>query len=200
LRSLPDKVIAVVRDPNRPSTVAPAVAGLVRRTLYLPTAGEPVGDPTVRAVWMLWVHDARAAAFAWASAAYLVDERPQWGVGERGGITRLSFLLSAPGVTRPQFAAHWSDVHSALARRHHPGLWRYVQNVVIDGLTPDTPALDGIAELSFRSIGDLRDRLYDSDEGRRVIGADVRRFIDVAAGWRVLTAEHAVAAPNSNAF
>ena len=34
-----------------------------------------------------------------------------------------------------------------------------------------------MAELHFRTHGDLEDRFFDSDEGRAVILADVRRFM-----------------------
>ena len=54
-------------------------------------------------------------------------------------------------------------------------------------LTPGAPEIDGIAELGFRSIEDMAARMYDSPEGTAIIRADVRRFIDAGAGWRVLT-------------
>jgi uncharacterized protein (TIGR02118 family) len=117
--------------------------------------------------------------------AYRVDERVQW---DEGGvtITRISFVQRAAGLTHEQFAEHWTTVHAPLARRHHPGIARYVQNVVVDALTPGAPAVDGIAELGFRSVEDLRDRMYDSPAGQAAIAADVRAFIDVPAGWRML--------------
>ncbi len=117
--------------------------------------------------------------------AYRVDERVQW---DDGGatITRISFVRRAPGLTHEEFADHWTQVHARLARRHHPGICRYVQNVVVHPLTPGAPAVDGIAELGFRSLDDLRDRMYDSPADQATIAADVRSFIDVEAGWRML--------------
>ena len=47
---------------------------------------------------------------------------------------------------------------------------------------------------------DLQERMYDSDDGRRIVGEDVRKFIDVETGWRVLTTEYLLALPDSNAF
>ena len=41
---------------------------------------------------------------------------------------------------------------------------------------PDAEEIDGIAELGFRPARTSR-RFYDSDDGRRVIGEDVRRFM-----------------------
>jgi uncharacterized protein (TIGR02118 family) len=102
-------------------------------------------------------------------------------------VTRISFMRRRPGLTRRQFADHWTNVHTPLARRHHPALRRYVQNVVVAPLTPEAPEVDGIAELGFRSIDEMNSRMYDSPEGTEIIRADVRRFIDTGAGWRVLT-------------
>jgi hypothetical protein len=66
---------------------------------------------------------------------------------------------------------------------------RYIQNVVVEPLTPGAPDIDGIAELSFRSEADRQERMYDSPEGQKIIGADVRQFIDVPRGWRILGRE-----------
>ena len=119
------------------------------------------------------------------SEAYQVDERVQW---DQGGaiVTRISFVRRAPELTHEQFAEHWTTVHAPLARRHHPGICRYVQNVVVEAITPGAPTVDGVAELGFRSLADLRERMYDSSEGQAAIAADVRAFIDVPAGWRML--------------
>src|SRR5680860_995569 len=97
--------------------------------------------------------------------AYRVDEHVQW---DRGGATvaRISFVRRAPGMAHEEFARHWTEVHTPLARAHHPGICRYVQNVVVEPLTADAPDVDGIAELGFASLDDFRDRMYDSPEGR----------------------------------
>jgi uncharacterized protein (TIGR02118 family) len=183
-----DKVIAVVRGGREPHN-RPAGAGLHHEVRLQPTEGEPGADTSVEAIWMWWVDDARSLEVSGLSTAYVVDERPQWGPEERGGVTRLSFLRAAPGLTRAQFGDHWRDVHTPLARRHHPNIVRYTQNIVLARLTPETPPVDGIAELTFLSVTDMHARRYDSEEGRRIVGEDVRRFIDLSAGWRVLVAE-----------
>jgi uncharacterized protein (TIGR02118 family) len=190
-----DKVIAVVRCGTGPQPGA-SVAGPHREAYFRPTPGEPGADSTVDAVWMWWLDDFRNLELGAFSAAYLVDERPQWGVHQRQGVTRLSFLQAVPELTRTQFGQHWRDVHAPLARRHHPNVVRYTQNLVVEALTPETPPVDGIAELTFLSVADMRARRYDSEEGRRVVGDDVRRFIDVSAGWRVLVTEQV----DGNAF
>jgi uncharacterized protein (TIGR02118 family) len=116
--------------------------------------------------------------------AYAVDERFQW---DKGGdtVTRISFVRRAPHLTREQFADHWTNVHAPLARKHHPVV-RYVQNVVVEKLTPDAPDVDGIAELGFRTTHDVYHRSYDSPAGAAIIRRDIQRFLDVPAGWRML--------------
>jgi uncharacterized protein (TIGR02118 family) len=116
--------------------------------------------------------------------AYAVDERFQW---DKGGdmVTRISFVRRAPRLTHEQFADHWTNVHAPLARKHHPVV-RYVQNVVVEKLTPNAPDVDGIAELGFRTMHDVHHRSYDSPAGAAIIRRDIQRFLDVPAGWRML--------------
>jgi len=151
--------------------------------LYVPTEEGVSGrtDP----VTAIAVYRSGNAEVPAGAEAYRVDERVQW---ERGdpAVTRISFVRRARGLTREDFARHWSEVHAPLARAHHPGICRYVQNVVVHTLTPDTPDVDGIAELGFASLDDFRERMYDTPEGKETIAADVREFIDVTAGWRML--------------
>ena len=116
---------------------------------------------------------------------YVAEERPQW---DRGGetITRIAFVRRAAGLTREQFADHWTNVHAPLARKHHPVLVRYVQNIVVESAAPNAPEVDGIAELGFRTLKDVHQRMYDSPGGAEIIRRDIQRFHDVAAGWRML--------------
>lgn len=141
-------------------------------------------DPSHPPVHCAWFADPPDGARP-ADRAWLVEERPRWDELDGPGITRFSFLRRTADIDHDEFARRW-DRHVALARRHHPALRRYVQNIVVE---PDcgVTGIDGIVELGFASVKDLEQRMYDSDEGRAVIGADVRTFIDVAAGTRVVT-------------
>jgi len=116
---------------------------------------------------------------------YVVEERPQW---DRGGetVTRIAFVRRAAGLTREQFADHWTNVHAPLARRHHPVLVRYVQNIVVEKAATTAPEVDGIAELGFRRLKDIHERMYDSPAGAKIIRRDIQRFLDVQGGWRML--------------
>jgi uncharacterized protein (TIGR02118 family) len=101
-----------------------------------------------------------------------------WPDGEYApGVKMVSFMQRADGLSHEQFARHWSEHHTPLAVRHHVGLWNYTQNVVRRSYTPGGNAIDGVAELHFRSRDDFQDRFFDSDEGRAVILADVGRFM-----------------------
>jgi uncharacterized protein (TIGR02118 family) len=101
-----------------------------------------------------------------------------WPDGEYApGIKMVSFMPRAEGLTHEQFARHWVERHTPLAVRHHVGLWNYTQNVVRRSYTPGGGAIDGVAELHFRTRGEFVNRFFDSDEGRAVIVADVRRFM-----------------------
>jgi uncharacterized protein (TIGR02118 family) len=125
--------------------------------------------------------------------AYEVEERLMWDrhgdwpLGERAdGFNRVAFVPRVPALTREQFADHWTNVHGPLALRHHPGIARYVQNIVLRTLTPDAPDWDGIAELHFVRTEDFTERMHDSAEGKAIVRADVARFIDPSRGERFL--------------
>jgi len=101
-----------------------------------------------------------------------------WPDGEYApGVKMVSFMKRAEAITHEQFARHWIERHTPLAVRHHVGLWNYTQSVVRRAFTPGGDAIDGVAELHFRSRPDFVDRFFDSPEGRSVIIADVGRFM-----------------------
>lgn len=202
------KVVCVVRDTAPRATELDAIpAGAL--SLQLPDAVEAPEHPDdVRAVVMAWCARLPTSmdVHSWfpdaCVDAYVVDEHVRiddhrdWPPGvELPGIGRISFVRALPGLGRAEMARHWGDVHWPIARVHHPALWRYVQNVVVDPITPDAPEVDGIAELRFRSVADLRGRFYDSDDGRRIVADDVARFLDRGAGWRMLARETWIRSP-----
>jgi uncharacterized protein (TIGR02118 family) len=170
-------VIAAVLDGPLPESAA---------TLFVPIEEGVSGrDEAVAAIAVWRTDDVPELDGLGRVEAYRVDERVQWD-REPATVTRISFVRRAPGLTRAEMARHWTEVHAPLARVHHPGISRYVQNVVVEPLTPSAPEVDGIAELGFASLDDFRHRMYDSPEGQQVIATDVRRFLDVGAGWRML--------------
>jgi uncharacterized protein (TIGR02118 family) len=126
---------------------------------------------------------AGAAALVSAEHAYHVFERYQkdtatWTAhAPSPGVKCIYLVRRAENVTHEAFDAHWANNHAPLARKHHIGVARYVQNPVLRTLTPGAPELDGFAELHFATYADQRERYIDSPEGLAIIRADVATFI-----------------------
>jgi uncharacterized protein (TIGR02118 family) len=193
------KVIAAVAGPF--DDAPPTVDGLVAYSVHRPHPDEPPARPLdVDGVVMAWVDgDAPLEPARWFDApvtAYLVDERRQiewtrdWPDGAATpAIEQLAFVPRIATVTREQFAEHWSERHTPLVHVHHPGVAKYIQNVIVEALTPDARDLDGVAQLYFRTSYDLHERYYDSEEGQRIIFEDVARFLERGAGWGFMAQE-----------
>ena len=98
-------------------------------------------------------------------------------------MVKLIFLCRRrPDLTHEQYVERVLRGHVPLALRHHPTMRGYVVNVVEEagaGLEP----LDSIAELTFDSLGDFQERLYDSPDGRAVIERDVAGFMGSADAY-----------------
>jgi len=130
------------------------------------------------------------ARFMGGAAAYVTREHVQHDavalapLGTRTPLVKLVCpVRRCLDLTHDAFVAHWLERHVPLALRHHPGLVRYVTNVVEESLG-DAEPLDGIAELCFADETRLRARLFDSPEGERVIRDDIARFIGATAAYR----------------
>lgn len=105
------------------------------------------------------------------------------------GFVWFTFMRRLDGITHDEFASRWCDGHWPLVERHHPAVWGYTQNVVTASLTPDAPYWDGIGELHFKTPEDMRDRMYDSEEGKQIIWNDINRFLNTEAGNRFYAEE-----------
>ena len=122
------------------------------------------------------------------------DVRPPAPLGRRSpGVKMVCPIVRAPGLTHGGFVSHWLERHVPLALRHHPGLVRYVTNVVDERLSPTGSDLDGIGELHFASPEALAADLFDSPDGERIIRDDMARFIGHTAAYFV--AEHVQQVP-----
>jgi uncharacterized protein (TIGR02118 family) len=109
--------------------------------------------------------------------AWVVDERKPRVGRQQCDVTMVALMRRKPELSAEQFRQHWTTDHAPLALRHHAGLHDYTQNLVVETLTPNTDEIDGVAELGFRTREEFDTEFYDSDDGRRAIGADVRRFM-----------------------
>jgi len=122
-----------------------------------------------------------AALVAVASALYRVDEVRHWDELDSSAeqVVVLTYLVKRRSdLSFAEFQSHYREKHAPLARVHHPGIARYVQNF----LPPGDGLVDAISELWFRSETDARTRFYRDDESRRAIAEDVRRFVDLRGG------------------
>ncbi len=97
------------------------------------------------------------------------------------------FCRRRADIDHDQYAEMVLADHVPLALTHHPTMRKYVVNLV-DHVPAGEPAYDSVAELSFDTQEDYERRLYDSDDGRRVVMEDVARFMGGADAYA--TTEH----------
>ena len=88
------------------------------------------------------------------------------------------FLIKRkPGLSVAEFQDHWRNTHAPLVPKT-PGLCRYVQcHVCPESYENDTPAFDGVAELSWPDLATF-EQSWVSDELQVEQFEDVRRFVD----------------------
>jgi uncharacterized protein (TIGR02118 family) len=156
----------------------------------------PGGEPSYDAVLEAWLDDGPddsppGIPFELQGTAHVyrvheIVEREYertWPVGERSpGVKSIYLARRRPDMTQDRYARYWGNRHAPLALRVHVGMWRYVRNVVVRS-APRSDKWDGFAVLHFRTAQDLRERFYDSDDGRAAIAADVAEF---TSGGRAL--------------
>lgn len=103
-------------------------------------------------------------------------------------MVKLIFLCRRrPDITHERYAALLLDGHVPIALRHHPTMRRYTVNIV-EQSPADANVLDSIGELSFDTLADFHERLYDSAEGQRIVQGDVAGFMGGADAYA--TTEH----------
>ena len=136
-------------------------------------------------VVLAWPRDARertaaeSALAPHAAALHATEEVRHWDeLGDAPGAVLLCyFVRRRPDLSFDAFRTHYRERHAPLARIHHPGIARYVQNFAVS-----SGDVDAVSELWFRSEEDARTRFYRDDESRRVIAEDVGRFLDPRGG------------------
>ena len=132
------------------------------------------------------------AGFLGGAQAYVTTPHVQLEVaarrvtGERApGVKIVCPVRRRPDLSKDAFVQHWFGTHAALARAHHPGLVRYVTNVVERRLSPDGPDWDGFAELTFDPPEAIAGGLFASPEGERAVRDDIAKFLSNAGMYRV---------------
>jgi len=98
-------------------------------------------------------------------------------------MVKLFFLCTRRvDITHARYADLLLHGHVPIALQHHPTMRRYTVNIV--ERSPDgEAALDSIGELSFDTLADFRERLYDSPEGEKIVGRDVAGFMGSAHAY-----------------
>jgi uncharacterized protein (TIGR02118 family) len=108
-------------------------------------------------------------------------------------MVKLIFLCRRrPDITHESYSTLLLSGHVPIALQHHPTMRRYVVNIV-----EQSPAgweeLDSIGELTFDSLDDFHDRLYDSLAGKAIVERDVAGFMGGADAY--VTTAHIQKAP-----
>jgi len=123
----------------------------------------------------------RGLAELGGTRVYRVDEVVHWDESEiapgAAPVVLLYFVQRRRDLSPEAFATHYRTRHAPLAREHHPGVARYVQNFVVSGPADAESEIDAISELWFRSERDAVERFYRDARSQDVIAEDVRRFV-----------------------
>jgi EthD domain len=128
---------------------------------FTPWAQRRLATPEAGTVWVYHV-----------SERVQLDSHPEGGAdGRSPGIKTIYLVRRREGLDDREAKRRWQE-HALLARRHHVGMSRYVQNDVVAALKPGAPVVHGIAELTFPTREDLEKRMYGSVEGRQAIASD----------------------------
>jgi len=138
------------------------------------------------------VIEADVRGFMGGADAYVTTERVQRStpratpLGQQSpGVKLICPVVRRANLSHTDFVAHWQTRHVPLALVHHPGMTRYVTDIVDERLSPTGEPLDGIAELYFPSLDVLPRGMFDAPAGEQIIRDDIARFIGRTAAYRV---------------
>jgi len=85
-------------------------------------------------------------------------------------------LYRRPDLTREQFTRHLREIHGPLAT-NLPGVRKYIQNIVCDDPTRESPGWDAIVELYFDDWSSM-EAAWASPQGA-ASDADLPAFVDM---------------------
>jgi EthD domain-containing protein len=92
-----------------------------------------------------------------------------------GVVKQVAFTAPRADLDLDEFAARYRE-HAAVARQHHPGVRRYVQNFVMR--SSDNRSCAAVAELWFDDEETYRTRFYRDESSPEIVAADVARFLN----------------------
>ena len=79
--------------------------------------------------------------------------------------------------------------HADVARVQHPGIRRYVQDIVTTHSGEPRWACSAISELHFAGEDDYREHFWRDESSRDIVAKDVERFSDPGSAKMVLARE-----------
>lgn len=115
-----------------------------------------------------------------------LDYTKTWGDGDVSpGVVSMSFFQRKGDQNKQAFKNYWFCSHTPFALDIHP-LWRYERNTVVESITANAPAFDGIVPLHMQSDAGLEDfsQFFGADGNNAISNAlriqiDVTNFIDM---------------------
>ncbi|MGH7856619.1 MAG: EthD family reductase [Candidatus Binatia bacterium] len=99
------------------------------------------------------------------------------------GVKLVVGVRRTPSLSHERFVAHWLERHVPLVLED-PRLRGYVTNVVDGALRGNPPSLDGVAELQFDSVEDLRAHMALA--AAPPFREDLPRFVGAAFAYRAI--------------
>src|SRR5688500_7389278 len=121
------RILEVARGGPIPTVGADRVLDDVPAGVVLPN-GVALSDRR-RAVGAIVRTDAQLEALR----SFEVESAVQLDGPEGVGVVLWVFFSKRRSISAEEFVDHWRGVHGPLACRHHVGMNRYVQHVVVDG-------------------------------------------------------------------
>jgi hypothetical protein len=85
-------------------------------------------------------------------------------------------------VDRDEYAKRLLEDHVPLALKHHPTLRRYAIDIA-EGDPQDGQDFDSLHSLSFDTLEDYLERLFDSPEGERIVRRKIGQFMASADAY-----------------
>jgi hypothetical protein len=119
-------------------------------------------------------------------ASYDVDDHVLWDEPIEGPVhSMFAFFRSPAGLAHDEFVKRYRE-HAEVARVHHPGIRRYVQDIVTSQTAEDRWMFDAISELHFAGVSEFEGRFWLTDQSRDVVARDVERFSEASTSKMVV--------------
>lgn len=115
-----------------------------------------------------------------------------WPLGEATpGIKQLVYSRRLPHLDPVEYQRRYLE-HAVVTNYHHSGVWRYAQCYFSESLTDGGTEFDALAQLSFRSEREQKERMYLDDDSIPVVDVDIDRFLDRTSTAGVFAREYRI--------